>query len=78
MATKTVCDVGARGGNFIKRPFVQVALYVEAVLHSFALRTDSFAEVFVLTAGNLPEKQNAQIGMSQLVGACWECIIIIW
>jgi hypothetical protein len=55
-----------------------VALYVEAVLHSFALRTDSFAEVFVLTAGILPEKQNAQIGMSQLVGACWECIIIIW
>ena len=28
---------GGPGGNFIKRPFVQVALYVEAVLHSFAL-----------------------------------------
>jgi len=36
-----------------KRYFCEVALYVEAVLHSFALRTDSFAEVFVLTAGRL-------------------------
>lgn len=36
-----------------KRYFCEVALYVEAVLHSFALRTDSFAEVFVLTASRL-------------------------
>ena len=52
--------------------FVQVALYVEAVLHSFALRTDSFAEVFVLTAGNL-EKPTGPIGVST-AGACGECI----
>ena len=33
-------------------PF-EVALYAEAVVHHFALRTDSFAEVFVLTASAL-------------------------
>eukprot|EP00434_Breviolum_minutum_P015551 symbB.v1.2.013694.t1/scaffold974.1/size359025/1 len=38
-----------------KRYFSEVALYAEAVVHHFALRTDSFAEVFVLTASRLAQ-----------------------
>ena len=64
-------------GAFHQMPRFQVALYVEAVLHSFALRTDSFAEVFVLTAGDLTEKQNAQ-NWHVSTGACGECIYILW